>query len=274
MNTLSEFELNRIRNLYSGQSAGRARPDTCTLPGQAAHVATTRSVERLAGAQPSQQHQLVRGDQPYDSSTPFVVDPHRYQRALSRRPKSPSNKFGRALFDFQAKSGRELSVRRGDLVEMLELLDHHWARVEDCQSGLQGLVPLNYIDYSVGCAVAKRDVSGRARVNTGASGEAHLLAMSRSEPIVLIRRLSGHWYEASNTRRNVGLVWSDDLDIIKQPVLAGSRASQPAGSLQAGGPDASPIGAAAAKLDWCKFCTTSNKAHSPPDRPIDYCRHC
>lgn len=174
------------------------------------------------------------------------VDLKRYQRAFltKRAPAATATsvgaagsnlqqlrksvaRFGRTLFDFQAKNERELSLKRGDLVEMLELIDHNWARVEDCQSGLQGLVPLSYIDYSVGCAVARRDVSGQQQVSRSCPQEAPLLPMSKGEPITLIRRLSGHWYEASNTRQANGLVWSNDLDIIKQPVLVQSSSSQP-----------------------------------------------
>lgn len=138
-------------------------------------------------------------------------------------------RFGKALFDFQAKNERELSLRRGDLVELIEMSnDHNWVRVEDCQSGLQGFVPLSYIDYSVGCAVAKRDVQighgsmGTCKIRVGDRlQEAPILPMSKGEPITLIRRLTcQQCYEASNTRQAVGVVWSSDLEVIKQPVLA------------------------------------------------------
>lgn len=245
MNTFNEFELNRIKKLYSDELESRLQrsrssrstglPATCGTSSKL--DAESRSADRLT----TSLNRARVDERRCFGSSPFV-DPHRYQRALLRRarssaacrPSRPDFRFGRALFDFQAKSGRELSLRRGDLVEMLELLDHNWARVEDCQSGLQGLVPLNYIDYSVGCAVAKRDVKGQQRVKTrlacvaGADellAEAHLLPMSKGEPITLIRRLSGHWYEASNTRQTMGLVWSNDLDIIKQPVLGASQPS-------------------------------------------------
>lgn len=187
----------------------------------------------------------------YHESTPGV-DLNRYQHALlMKTPRSmksqsanlkynsqagSSIKFGRALFDFAAKNGQQLSLSRGDLIKILKVPDHNWALVEDCQSGLQGLVPLSYLDYSVGCAVAKRDVHGDQRIsNLGRAFEGdamsaehdqpdsltdrRLLQMNKGEPITLLRRLKGHLYEGSNTRRALGLVWSTDLDIIKQPVL-------------------------------------------------------
>lgn len=268
MNTFNEFELNRIKKLYNDELASRLQRSKSTrLPGSSLSAShqhqhrqyqqhklhhnqqfnrglqeqffeqrrRTQSAERLL---PTGRHfHRRRTSHESPDSSPFI-DLNRYERAFmlkSARARQQRNvtRFGRALFDFQAKSERELSLRRGDLVEMLELLDHTWARVEDCQSGLQGLVPLNYIDYSVGCAVAKRDVSGQQRVlrtsfGSASSGrlaepeqtlEAPLLPMSKGEPITLIRRLSGHWYVASNTRQAMGLVWSNDLDIIKQPVL-------------------------------------------------------
>lgn len=240
MNTFNEFELNRIKKFYNDELASRlqrskssrlasSRPQAGSSPADwPAHFGEqrrqTQSAERLAPFGLAGRRFVGAPESP-DSA---CVDLNRYQRAflakgaqLTRR----TVRFGRALFDFQAKSDRELSVRRGDLLELLELIEHTWARVEDCQSGLQGLVPLSYIDYSVGCAVAKRDVCGQQRVARGgvAAGPheagAPILAMSKGEPITLIRRLSGHWYEASNTRQAMGLVWSNDLDIIKQPVL-------------------------------------------------------
>lgn len=203
-------------------------------------VASVSPVAIASGCRPIGRQMLARSADRLQS--PVGVDLNRYQRAfLSKRAPSAGSmragsnlqqlrksmaRFGRTLFDFQAKNERELSLKRGDLVEMLELIDHNWARVEDCQSGLQGLVPLSYIDYSVGCAVAKRDVTGQQQVSGSCPREAPLLPMSKGEPITLIRRLSGHWYEASNTRQANGLVWSNDLDIIKQPVLVAAAGSQ------------------------------------------------
>lgn len=255
MNTFNEFELNRIKKLYSDELNSRLQRFASGSNKSALPAQQSASTQGLAATTKSADRPTARSQQACClGSSPFV-DPLRYQRALAHRPRSSAraklgrsasisaSRFGRALFDFQAKSGRELSLRRGDLVEMLELLDHSWARVEDCQSGLQGLVPLNYIDYSVGCAVAKRDVSGQQRVTTRLAcvpgskdllAEAHLLPMSKGEPITLIRRLSGHWYEASNTRQVMGLVWSNDLDIIKQPVLTGLEQQTTPSPLQAG----------------------------------------
>lgn len=264
MNTLNDFELNRIKKLYRDEfesrlqrsRSTRVRGDgdiVCDTDDRKRSLSAPRSSQRVEASLPAHGNSLRNGR--YSSETawrraesqsaehlfeapevsgrtlsPFV-DPHRYERAFSAKTSAVSEaerrrwrgaaRFGRALFDFQAKSGRELSLCRGDLVELLEFLDHTWARVEDCQSGLQGLVPLNYIDVSVGCAVAKRDIRGQERVirEGKPNSSVPLLPMSKGEPITLIRRLSGFWYEASNTRRISGLVWSKDVEIIKQPVL-------------------------------------------------------
>lgn len=260
MNTFNEFELNRIKRLYAdelasrrqtlqrsrstkvnGGSGGGGGGPTCWPYRSHRH----RNDQNLIGVhtrsyllrdQDEDEH-LEGHLRAEDLQAADVVNLKRYQHALAtkKRPKArartqSSSKFGRALYDFQAQSGQELSLRRGDLVELLEVLEgNKWARVEDCQSGLQGLVPLNYLDPSIGCAVAKRDVntssssSSNSRPNSrmSTSGQkeppSSLLAMSKGEPIALIRRLSGHLYEASNTRQATGLVWSNDLDIIKQP---------------------------------------------------------
>lgn len=260
MNTFNEFELARMKKLYKDELNSRLQRSKSTrlsassnqhkrpqqLYSQGCHFSEqrrrTQSAERLL---PPSSHYFNQRT-PESSYSPPFIDLNRYEHAfISKNAKARHRmaRFGRALFNFQAKSERELSLKRGDLVELIEMLDHTWAQVEDCQSGLQGLVPLNYIDFGVGCAVAKRDVSGQQQVvrtsyggssSTSApqpmnkatkqqtidSASVPLLPMSKGEPITLIRRLSGHWYEASNTRQAIGLVWSNDLDIIKQPVLS------------------------------------------------------
>jgi hypothetical protein len=259
MNTLNEFELNKIKKFYAQELYNRrlkrsksTRLRSGAPSSSAAAVAQKLSELEQDGSQLIRRNYLVAAAGPATvQDTQVVVDLKRYQHALGRKSKSrfgsssspvarrsgatSSPRFARALYDFSAKNDGELSMKRGDLVEVLELLDgHDWARVEDCQSGLQGLVPFNYLDNKIGCAVAKRDVvSSRPNSRLIAGGaESHLhiktgtapkelaeqlLPMSRGEPIVLIRRLSGHLYEASNTRQAVGLVWSTDVEIIKQP---------------------------------------------------------
>lgn len=259
MNTFNEFELNRIKKFYQDELASRLQRSKSTrLSGQQAAIDNLEDFSDDANSpivmrRPNQErnNQNHKFDQQRASlsrpdSGPFV-DLNRYQHAFlfksagalaasgsgfyqkSARSGRRLIRFGRALFDFQAKNEREISLRRGDLVELLELIDHSWARVEDCQSGLHGLVPLNYIDYSVGCAVAKRDVNSAAAAASSSSSSAplkgQLLPMSKGEPITLLRRLRGHWYEASNTRQAMGLVWSNDLEIIKQPVLGDHQPS-------------------------------------------------
>jgi len=258
MNTFNEFELSRMRKFYKDELACRLqRSKSSRLPARQAapRVGSDRKGPTGAGTdteldhssylckQGRQAHSAERlpmgaGRRQFRDSAPGdspFVDLNRYQHALSAnedRLRRHKARFGRALFDFQAKNEPEISLKRGDLVEILEVLEHSWARVEDCQSGLQGLAPLSYIDYSVGCAVAKRDVPGQ-QGSRSTSGEAQLLPMSKGEPITLLRRIKGHWYEATNTRQVSGLVWSNDLDIIKQPVLADEapekRANQGAG---------------------------------------------
>lgn len=74
--------------------------------------------------------------------------------------------FGRILFDFTAQNSQELSVKKGDLVELvtetnpddLSINDQDWLQVEDCQSSLRGLVPRSFIDTSIGLALATHDL--------------------------------------------------------------------------------------------------------------------
>lgn len=260
MNTFNEFELNRIRKLYQDELAHkqlerskstRWTPDVLNNNDNQQQQQRRRhhSSERCSAETPhymaeqrnKQAAELV--DEPPRPVSPYV-DPKRYEHALANKSRSarrarpgPSSsrqtpRFGRALFDFVAVAGEELSMRHGDLVELLEPTGHEWVRVEDCQSGLQGYVPFHYLDLSVGCALARRDVvAGRNELpaaalyaststtsssptQTAAKIVERLLPMSKGEPITLLRRLSGQLYVASNTRHKLGLVWSKDLDII------------------------------------------------------------
>lgn len=181
------------------------------------------------------------------------IDLNRYQHALAfKRPAATGGqlsragrnrwaaggaRFARCKADFVARHERELALKQGDLVELLEPAaadSGGWCLVDDCQSGLQGLVPLDYLDYSVGCALAKRDIptGQEAQFVTAANASQtrpirRLLPMVRGEPITLLRRLRGCWYEATNTRQSMGIVWSNDLEIIKQPANDNDQQQRP-----------------------------------------------
>ena len=249
MNTFNEFELNRIKRLYADElatrlqrsksgklassaaaaGAGRTGATCWHLPARELHKRRVRQQQQQVAAADTCQPPLPRQFQPTAAD---VVDLNRYERALAAKAASAASRraaersrFGCAKYDFMASDARELSVKRGDLVELLEPLDENWLQVEDCQSGLQGLVPLAYLDISVGCAVAKRDVSSAAAAGDAAKAAQvqpppapQLLQMNKGEPIVLLRRLSGHLYEATNTRRAMGLVLSNDVEVLEQPI--------------------------------------------------------
>jgi len=307
MNTLNEFELNRLKKFYAEELAQRLQRTRSSSKvsdrDQAArghhHLVSGRRCSSSGGSNTSSPcgqpveplapmlrsfRSPVSPDEYHfqDASHQPAVDLKRYQHALASKQARGGSQaaggppgrwwaagaqsgaggtFARVLHDFQARSGAQISLRRGDLVEVLGLLEAQaaevggcpsatgarWANVEDCQSGLQGLVPLSHLDHSVGCAVAKRDVQcclggppgfratpPASRTSSRASdqqqqqqGQGHheqhqvehlpLLPMSKGEPIVLLRRLSGQLYEASNTRQKLGLVWSNDVEIIRQP---------------------------------------------------------
>ena len=40
----------------------------------------------------------------------------------------------------------EISVQKGDIVILRRQIDYNWVEIEDCQSGLIGLVPRRYLD--------------------------------------------------------------------------------------------------------------------------------
>ena len=53
--------------------------------------------------------------------------------------------LAKVLYDFRAVYGRELSVKKGDIVIVIRSINSNWVEVEDIESGLKGLVPRNFI---------------------------------------------------------------------------------------------------------------------------------
>lgn len=244
LNTFNEFELNRIRKMYAEQlpalsGRGRAVPRS---------KSTSRGAYAAADEEAAWTHFRWPPAQLPQDELGAGVDLNRYRHALGtsmgglkaqrRRPGSAGAsarvQFARARRDFVAREGHELSVKTGDLVRLLAPNDSHhhqqkpgstkslgklavdWLLVEDCQSGLQGLVPASCLELGVGCALAKRDVYSSA--GGAAARDTPMLPMTKGEPIALLRRLKGHWYEASNTRHSTGLVWCLDVDVISPPL--------------------------------------------------------
>ncbi|KAG9510366.1 Sorbin and SH3 domain-containing protein 1-like protein, partial [Fragariocoptes setiger] len=120
------------------------------------------------------------------------VDLNRYSRSFWSTNASSSLKLTRAarvasvIRDFRATNDDELSLERGDLVLVVHIGPGGQARVEDCASGLVGLVPLAYLDTSIGCALVTRDFAGLA-----ANGKPRLVTnVRRGEHLTLLRRLT------------------------------------------------------------------------------------
>jgi hypothetical protein len=53
-----------------------------------------------------------------------------------------------AMYDFAAETGEEMSVRKGEEMELVKILDDNWAEVSIGRS--KGLVPRNYIKKASG----------------------------------------------------------------------------------------------------------------------------
>lgn len=66
---------------------------------------------------------------------------------LHRRPKIPSEGQARARYSFNAQSGVELSLNKGELVTLTRRVDSNW--FEGKIANRKGIFPVNYVDVSL-----------------------------------------------------------------------------------------------------------------------------
>lgn len=72
-----------------------------------------------------------------------VVHLNRYEKNYREKEGGEIRRklFAKVLRDFRAVRANEISVQRGDIVIIRKQIDYNWVEIEDCQSGLIGIVP-------------------------------------------------------------------------------------------------------------------------------------
>ena len=77
-----------------------------------------------------------------------IVHLNRYEKNYREKEGGEIRKklFAKVLRDFRAVRANEISVQKGDIVIIRKQIDYNWVEIEDCQSGLIGLVPRKYLD--------------------------------------------------------------------------------------------------------------------------------
>lgn len=114
------------------------------------------------------------------------------------------------LYDFRAVYGRELSVKKGDIVIVIRSVNGNWVEVEDIESGLRGFVPRNFLDYEQeGLAKAKYDFDAKTGVE---------VSFKKDEIIRLVRKVDSNWFEGFNSKNENGIVPINYIEVMRMPL--------------------------------------------------------
>lgn len=114
------------------------------------------------------------------------------------------------LYDFRAAYGREISVKKGDIVIVIRSVDNNWVEVEDIENGLKGFVPRTYLDYEQeGIGKAKYDFEAKTGVE---------VSFKKDEILRLIRKVDANWFEGLNSKNESGIIPINYIEIMRLPL--------------------------------------------------------
>ncbi|XP_052740796.1 uncharacterized protein LOC112054660 isoform X4 [Bicyclus anynana] len=125
----------------------------------------------------------------------------------------------KALYTFNGQTTRELSFRKGDIINVRKQIDSNWYEGE--VHGKVGLFPYNYVELLKGEAVQTLKkpavVEGRARAKFDFIAQTNLeLPLKKGEIVVLSRRIDHNWWEGRNASRT-GIFPDSYITILQEP---------------------------------------------------------
>ncbi|XP_034829830.2 LOW QUALITY PROTEIN: sorbin and SH3 domain-containing protein 1-like [Maniola hyperantus] len=144
----------------------------------------------------------------------------------------------KALYTFNGQTARELSFKKGDIINVRRQIDSNWYEGE--VRGKIGLFPYNYVELlkSDGAQTLKKPavVEGRARAKFDFIAQTNLeLPLKKGEIVVLSRRIDHNWWEGRNANRT-GIFPDSYVTILQEP-----SQSKPEPILTTDKPVASPV---------------------------------
>lgn len=86
-----------------------------------------------------QHHPGTPQEKPVPKAQPVVTP-----ATTTAEPAAPAQCFARAAFDFPPENDRELELKKGDVVEVLQQVDEWWYGV--LPDGREGYFPANYVE--------------------------------------------------------------------------------------------------------------------------------
>ncbi|XP_053603931.1 uncharacterized protein LOC128671484 isoform X3 [Plodia interpunctella] len=125
----------------------------------------------------------------------------------------------RALYAFNGQTARELSFRKGDLINVRRQIDANWYEGE--VHGKIGLFPYNYVELMKGelAQSPKKPtvIEGRARAKFDFTAQTNLeLPLKKGEVVVLTRRIDQNWWEGRNGGKT-GIFPDSYVTVLQEP---------------------------------------------------------
>ncbi|XP_073942959.1 cbl-associated protein isoform X4 [Choristoneura fumiferana] len=125
----------------------------------------------------------------------------------------------RAIYAFNGQTPRELSFKKGDLIQVRRQIDSNWYEGE--LHGRIGLFPYNYVEILKGDVAQspKKPVvqDGRARAKFDFTAQTNLeLPLKKGEVVVLTRRIDQNWWEGRNGTKT-GIFPDSYVTVLQEP---------------------------------------------------------
>ncbi|XP_045489041.1 uncharacterized protein LOC110996449 isoform X2 [Pieris rapae] len=125
----------------------------------------------------------------------------------------------RALYTFNGQTARELSFRKGDIINVRRQIDNNWYEGEF--HGRIGLFPYNYVELLKGDVTHSPKkpliLEGRARAKFDFTAQTNLeLPLKKGELVVLARRIDHNWWEG-RVGNKTGIFPDSYVTILQEP---------------------------------------------------------
>ncbi|XP_013164655.1 PREDICTED: uncharacterized protein LOC106115732 isoform X4 [Papilio xuthus] len=129
----------------------------------------------------------------------------------------------RALYAFNGQTTRELTFKKGDLINVRRQIDSNWYEGE--VHGRIGLFPYNYVEILKGDTYTHSPkkpvaVEGQARAKFDFTAQTNLeLPLKKGEVVVLTRRIDQNWWEGRNGTKT-GIFPDSYVTVLQEPSQA------------------------------------------------------
>lgn len=137
--------------------------------------------------------------------------------------------YGRALFPFQAEYKNELSLKGGEIVNLIRHVDNNW--IEGEVDGKKGIFPANFINIIVDCPKSEKlsessdsaceadtsmfppDTYGRVISDFYPQLEGDV-RLKEGDTVTLIRKIDSNWYEVETDNGDSGVCPESYIEVI------------------------------------------------------------